>query len=84
MDFSTIPGAILHITVGSTSLPSYFVPSQTVSQITPLPSKFLINLDFTNYPAVREIGLNCFLYYFAIGFKSVSMESVANTLPLLP
>lgn len=69
MDFCTIPGAILHIIVGSTSLPSYFVPSQAVSQITLLPSQFLINLDFTNYPVVTWIGLNCFKVFFCCRFQ---------------
>lgn len=71
MDFCTIPGAILHIIVRSTSLPSCFVPFQAVSQITPLHSKLLIKLDFTNYPAATWIGLNCFTCFFALSFKSV-------------
>lgn len=70
----------MHIITGSTSLPSYFVPSQAVSQITLLPSKFLINLDFTNYPAVTWNGLNCLKYSCA----AVFIESVAMKLQFLP
>lgn len=69
MDFCIIPGAILHIIVGSTSLPSYFVLSQAVSQITLLPSQFLINLDFTNCLVVTRIGLNCFKVFFCCRFQ---------------
>lgn len=77
MDFCTIPGAILHIIVRSTSLPSYFLPFQAVSQITLLPSKFLINLDFTNYPTATWTGLKgCMVFCckFQISFrKSVAL-----------
>lgn len=74
MIFCTIPGAILHIIVRSTSLPSYFVPFQAVSQITLMPSKFLINLDFTNYPVATWIELKGFTWFFAVSFKSVFLS----------
>lgn len=69
MNFCTISKVILSIIVRCTSLLSYFVPSQAVSQITLLPSKFLINLDFTNYPAVTWIVLNCFKVFFCCTFQ---------------
>lgn len=79
MNFCTIPGAILHVIVGSTSLPSYFVPSQAVNQFPLLPSKFLINLDFTNYPAVIWIELNRFKVFFCCRFQISFQECVAMT-----
>lgn len=82
MNFCTIPGAILHATVGSTSLPSYFVPSQAVSQFALLPSKFLINLDFTNYPAVIWIELNCFKVFFYCRFQISFHGTCCNDTPI--
>lgn len=82
MNFYTIPGAILHVIVRSTSLLSYFVPSQAVNQFPLLPSKFLINLDFTNYPAVIWIGLNFFKVFFCCRFQISFQEYVAMTLQL--
>lgn len=80
MGFSTIPGAVFHIIVGSTSLPSYFVPSQAVSQIILLPSKFLINLDFINCPAVTWNGLKC-LKYLVLQFSQNLLQWHCNCFP---
>lgn len=70
MDFCTIPGAILHIIVRSTSLPSYFAPFQAlVKSPCCLASFWLIWISLIT---LQPHGLDWrAVWFFAVSFKSV-------------